>query len=27
MDYTDVSSDEFAGLPGLGDWRFALGAM
>lgn len=27
MEYTDVSSDEFAGLPGLGDWRFVLGAI
>ncbi len=27
MEYTTVSSDEFAGLTGLDDWRFALGAI
>lgn len=27
MEYTTVSSDEFAGLSGLDEWRFALGAI
>ena len=27
MEYTMVTSDEFAGLTGVDDWRFALGAI
>ena len=27
MEYTTVSPDEFAGLPEVDDWRFALGAI
>lgn len=27
MEYTDVTSDEFAELAGLDDWRFALGGI
>ena len=27
MEYTTVTADEFATLAGLGDWRFALGAV
>lgn len=27
MEYTSVTSDEFVALPGIDDWRFALGAI